>query len=101
MDHQQLGQALAEHWKFPRTCQLVAGAHHQTHTLSAEDRALVTIVAVADVICCERKKGFWLTARHQKIESLNPGEIGLSQELIDRTAGKLDELVNAASPLMA
>src|SRR5687768_5138879 len=29
MDHQQLGMALAEQWKFPRSCQLVAGYHHR------------------------------------------------------------------------
>jgi HD-like signal output (HDOD) protein len=29
MDLQQLGAGLAEHWKFPRPCQLVAGNHHQ------------------------------------------------------------------------
>ena len=28
MDHQQLGMGLAEQWKFPRPCQLVAGYHH-------------------------------------------------------------------------
>src|SRR5207302_41548 len=29
VDHQQLGAGLAEAWKFPRSCQLVAGYHHQ------------------------------------------------------------------------
>src|SRR3954467_8723229 len=34
VDHQQLGQGLAELWKFPRSCQLVSGYHHKPTTLS-------------------------------------------------------------------
>src|SRR5215208_1806687 len=34
VDHQQLGQGLAELWKFPRSCQLVAVYHHRPTALS-------------------------------------------------------------------
>src|SRR5688572_7842678 len=37
-DHQQLGQGLAEMWKFPRSCQLVAGFHHNPTLLSDKNR---------------------------------------------------------------
>ena len=43
VDHQVFGAALAEAWKFPRSCQLVAGYHHQPQQLS-NDRALVGLV---------------------------------------------------------
>src|SRR4051812_42567504 len=66
MDHQQLGQALADQWKFPRSCQLVAGHHHRPTTLPDQHRLLVTLVFVADTICCQSKHGFNLTALHQK-----------------------------------
>src|SRR5437868_4007231 len=33
VDHQLLGAALCQHWKFPRTCQLVAGYHHRPTSL--------------------------------------------------------------------
>src|SRR3712207_633246 len=67
MDHQQLGQALAEHWKFPRACQLVAGYHHRPTALSDQSRLLVTLVYAADTICCASPHGFNLTALHQKL----------------------------------
>src|SRR5688500_3823843 len=52
VDHQQLGMGLAEAWRFPRACQLVAGFHHQPAAL-ANDRMLVSIVFVADTICAQ------------------------------------------------
>src|SRR5438874_3477691 len=52
-DHQQLGAALAEHWKFPRTCQLVAGYHHRPTQLANEHRLLVSLVWAADTLCCQ------------------------------------------------
>src|SRR5258706_9422054 len=43
VDHQQLGQGLAELWKFPRSCQLVSGYHHQPTALSDNNPLLVTL----------------------------------------------------------
>ena len=45
MDHQQLGAALCEHWKFPRSCQLDAGYHHKPTSLGDQNRVLVTLVS--------------------------------------------------------
>ena len=50
VDHQQLGAGLADAWKFPRSCQLVAGFHHQPMQLT-DDRVLVGLVHVADILC--------------------------------------------------
>src|SRR3954454_13675461 len=44
VDHQQLGQGLAELWKFPNTCQLVAGFHHQPLALTEYKHVLVWVV---------------------------------------------------------
>src|SRR5689334_23378678 len=50
VDHQMLGAALAEQWKFPRACQLVAGWHHRPTQLTDANRALVHLVHIADTM---------------------------------------------------
>ena len=101
MDHQQLGQALAEQWKFPRSCQLVAGHHHRPASLADQSRLLVTIVYAADTLCCQSKHGFNLTALNQKMYDAGLSDVKLDQSMVDRTTANLDELVANASTLLA
>jgi len=61
VDHQLLGETLAAHWKFPRSCQLVAGFHHNPATL-ADQQALSqrsspfrSVGALADFIVSGRQ----------------------------------------------
>jgi HD-like signal output (HDOD) protein len=99
-DHQQLGQGLAEMWKFPRSCQLVAGYHHKPTTLSDNNRMLATLVFVADTLCCKQNRGFNLTALRQKYEDGGILDVHLDPMLIEQTAGKLDELVSSATSVL-
>jgi HD-like signal output (HDOD) protein len=99
-DHQQLGQALAELWKFPRACQLVAGRHHQPTSLADNNRLLVTLVFVADTLCCQQKRGFNLTALKQKMEDGGILDVKLDTILIEQTAAKMDELVSSATSVL-
>jgi HD-like signal output (HDOD) protein len=101
MDHQQLGTCLAEQWRFPKNCQLVAGHHHQPSALGEGNRLLVTLVYVADTICCQSTHGFNLTAMHQRLDELELRDVQLDSTLIARTAANLDELVKVASTLLA
>jgi HD-like signal output (HDOD) protein len=101
MDHQQLGQALAEQWKFPRSCQLVAGYHHNPTTLADQNRLLVTLVYAADTICCQSKHGFNLTALRQKLDAAGLADVQLDAAVVERTAANLDELVKSASDMMS
>ncbi|NLX57938.1 MAG: HDOD domain-containing protein [Phycisphaerae bacterium] len=48
MTHQQIGQALAEVWKFPRNMQFVTGYHHKPMRLADEHRLLPVVVALAE-----------------------------------------------------
>ncbi|MBN2583410.1 MAG: HDOD domain-containing protein [Planctomycetes bacterium] len=48
MTHEQIGQALAEVWKFPRNMQFVTGYHHKPTKLADEHRLLPVVVAVAE-----------------------------------------------------
>ena len=99
-DHQQLGQGLAELWKFPRSCQLVAGYHHRPTQLSDNNRMLVTLVYIADTMCCKQNRGFNLTAVRQKYEDAGIIDLQIDSRLIEQTAGKLEELVGSATSVL-
>ena len=101
MDHQQLGTALAAQWKFPRSCQLVAGHHHRPTTLSDQNRLLVTLVYAADTICCQGKQGFNLTALHQSLDDAGLAEVQLDRAAIEKTAANLDAIVGSAASVLA
>jgi putative nucleotidyltransferase with HDIG domain len=100
VDHQQLGAGLAEHWKFPRSCQLVAGHHHHPAALSDNNRLLVTLVYVADTICCQGNHGFNLTALRQKLDDGEAHGVELDMEIIDRTRNNLPTLLSGAAAMM-
>jgi HD-like signal output (HDOD) protein len=100
VDHQQLGAGLAELWKFPRSCQLVAGHHHKPTSLSDNHRMLVTLVYIADTMCCQQNRGFNLTAFRQRYEDAGIIDLQIDSRLIDQTAAKLEELVGSATSVL-
>jgi HD-like signal output (HDOD) protein len=97
VDHQQLGQALCEHWKFPRTCQLVAGYHHRPTDLAENARLLVTLVSVADTIYCLEGVGFDLTAKTQSLDQLGYAAVGIEDAAIAQTRNNLPQLMENAA----
>jgi HD-like signal output (HDOD) protein len=99
-DHQYLGQALTEQWRFPRPCQLVAGYHHDPATLGDDNRLLVSLVHAADVICCQSKHGFTLTAKHQTLTDAASGAGAVDPLIAAKVAEQLDALVESASPML-
>jgi HD-like signal output (HDOD) protein len=97
VDHQALGQALAEQWKFPATCRLVAGAHHNPANVQDDSRLLVTIVYVADTICCQSAQGFNLTAMNQQLDPALLAEAKIEPALIEQVKANLPAQVSAAA----
>src|SRR5687768_405081 len=95
-DHQELGKGLAEMWRFPRSCQLVAGYHHQPQSLS-NDRLLVSVVYIADTIVAQANHGFNLTALHQKLDDAGLGDMTVDPLLIERIKSTLPKLLESAS----
>jgi HD-like signal output (HDOD) protein len=93
VDHQQLGAGLTAHWRFPRSCQLVAGYHHRPTTLSNENRELVTLIYVADTLCCQSGQGFGLTAASQAMADGRPEDISLTESVIEGVRERLPQLV--------
>lgn len=97
IDHQQLGAGLAEQWKFPRSCQLVAGHHHQPNELADNNRLLVTLVFVADTLCCQTAScGFNLTAVNQKLDLGGLSDVKIDMDLVTRTQNNLPQIIEAS-----
>lgn len=96
-DHQELGSALAEQWKFPRSCQLVAGYHHRPHALGEQNRLLVNVVHVADTLCAQAKRGFSLTACLQTLDPADLAKYQIEPAYVESTASRLGELTSVAS----
>lgn len=100
VDHQQLGAGLTEAWKFPRSCQLVAGHHHQPMAL-AGDRVLVSLVYVADTLTAQLPRSFNLTTSHQSIDPTILAELSIDATAVEQIRATLPETISNASSLFA
>jgi HD-like signal output (HDOD) protein len=101
VDHQMLGMALAEQWKFPRTCQMAAGYHHNPQALPLDARLQVAIVYIADTISCKAGLGFPLTGRLQEIDPAELKALEIDPAFVEKTAANLPEMVKNAAASMA
>lgn len=68
-DHQAFGVGLTTKWKFPRHLRAAVGFHHGPESVSAELRNMAALIHVADVLACQERLGFYLTAQN---EAINP-----------------------------
>jgi len=100
VDHQMLGKALAEKWKFPRTCQQAAGFHHAPRSLAEDSRLVVCLVHIADTICCQAGIGFNLTARGQELDASILKEAGLDAAIIQKVTADIPTHVNDAVAML-
>jgi HD-like signal output (HDOD) protein len=101
VDHQQLGAALTAAWKFPGICQLAAGHHHDPMSVDAEERLVVGLVHVADIMCCHEKVGFNRTALRQKVTPALMSGLGVSDSLVEDTQQRLQALAWSATTIFA
>jgi len=95
VDHQALGRGLAEHWKFTKACQLVAGFHHIPSELE-EDCPQVYAVHIADTLCCQIDKGFNLTARGQEIDPAALTKLGIDEPQLEEIKANMSESISSA-----
>lgn len=100
VDHQEMGRALAAHWKFPRTCQMAAGYHHRPESLGEDGHILVSLVHVADILCCQEHVGFDLTARDEAISSASLRALGLDMASVEEFREKLPQIIEAAATVV-
>jgi HD-like signal output (HDOD) protein len=99
-DHQLFGTALATKWKFPRHLRAVTGYHHGSARVAEEMRQVVAIIEVADIICCQQKIGFYLTAEESELTPELLEMAGLTQEHIDATLETLEEDCSQAESML-
>jgi HD-like signal output (HDOD) protein len=101
MDHQQLGEALCEIWKFPKSCQVVAGHHHDLEIVAHDSRQLLSIVHVVDTLVCQTPgTGFPYTARHQPLDEATLKNYDIDPSAVERLRQRIPELVGAAGNLL-
>ncbi|MGA2501426.1 MAG: HDOD domain-containing protein [Tepidisphaeraceae bacterium] len=97
--HEQLGSALARHWKFPESVCVVAAHHHDPSTTAPRWQTIAGIVHVADAICCCRSIGFDLTAR---LDTLDPACMQIvSPQLLEEATALAPEWAKPAIEILS
>lgn len=82
-DHQAFGAYLSAKWKFPPGLRYAISYHHNPEHLKPEFRRFVTLIQVADAICCQNDFGFSLTARSTDITDEMLTLVGVTAEQIE------------------
>ncbi len=100
VDHQQIGLILAQKWQFPRSCQMVAGFHHEPGLPSESGRQIVALIHVADVVAAQAEVGLPLTARGQTLDPMLLSQLNLTQEMIEQFKLQLPSLMSSVSTLL-
>ncbi len=99
-DHQAFGVGLTTKWKFPRHLRAAVGFHHNPEALSVDLRNMATLIRLADVLCCQDRVGFYLTAQHDEITPEMLDRLNVTQEQIDEFRAELpDRLADAEQSL--
>ncbi len=99
-DHQAFGAGLAGKWKFPRHLKAAMGYHHLPDQLAEDNLALVSLIQLADVICCKARLGFHLTAYTSGLDLQHVGDLGISSEQIAQVIEQLPEQLAIAETMM-
>ena len=100
-DHQAFGVGLTTRWKFPRHLRAAVGFHHNPENLSVELRNMATLIRMADVLCCQEKVGFYLTAQGSEITQEMYDTLGITPEQFEEIRTNLPEKLDDASVTLA
>ncbi len=95
-DHEAFGVGLTTKWKFPRHLRAAVGFHHNPEALSVELRNIATLIQVADILCCQEKIGFHLTAQHDRITDEMLDALGITAEQLEEVRVALPDQVGEA-----
>ncbi len=99
-DHQELGKALCEKWKFPRTFAFVTGYHHRPQALETDSRLLTSLVYVADVLAARQQIGYSDVLPTTELDPAVLTGLGLTPAMIDEVTAAIPEAFNAADQLL-
>lgn len=99
-DHQAFGVGLTTKWKFPRHLRAAVGFHHSPEAVSAELKNIATMIHVADVLSCQEKIGFYLTAEEKTISDENLDALQITREQVEEVrAGLAEQVADAEASL--
>ncbi|MCH8965789.1 MAG: HDOD domain-containing protein [Planctomycetes bacterium] len=99
-DHPMFGMALATKWKFPRHLRAVVGYHHDSSRVAEDMRHVVALVQTADIICCERRMGFYLSAQEAELTPQLLQDAHLTPEKIEEACEQLEEDSDEAKSML-
>jgi len=99
-DHQAFGDALTTKWKFPRHLRAVVGFHHCPEKLSPELQKLGHTIRLADILCCQMKLGFYLTAEDAELTDELLDAVGLRADQLDGIREKLTQELEDAEQML-
>lgn len=98
-DHQVFGDSLAAKWKFPPALRACIAYHHEPHMLKPEFKKLVSIIFIADTICCQNQIGYWLPAATQELTAEALECVGLNEALLQQVADILPDRIAEAESI--
>ncbi len=99
--HEEFGMAITTKWKFPKNLRAVIGMHHHPENIAPELRTFGDIIHLADILCCEQKIGFHLTAAHEEITDELLDQVGLTRAQFPGIVESLEEVVSNAEACLA
>jgi HD-like signal output (HDOD) protein len=99
--HQDFGIAITTKWKFPKNLRAVIGMHHNPDRLAPELLAFGNIIHLADILCCQNKIGFHLTAANEEVTDELLEQVGISREKLPEISEMLAEAVSNAEACLA
>jgi len=100
-DHQAFGLGLTTKWKFPRHLCAAVGYHHSPESVSDEVKNMAMLIHLADVMACQEKVGFYLTAQNEEISDALLEALGLTSEQVEELRGQLPELLEEAEATLS
>jgi putative nucleotidyltransferase with HDIG domain len=92
-NHCELGERLAQTWKFPEDVVAVIRWHHHPEEAPEEFKTLCRHIYIADTCTAAAKVGFSLTTTNQEIGSLLLDRTRLTSEIIAEATAKIPKLL--------
>ena len=96
VNHEELGAALCQTWKFPMSFVYVTGRHHRPWELAEEHRPLTSLVHLADVLAAKHGFGFTGAAETDQFNADIMAQLGLSEADLEQAALEMPEAMEEA-----
>ena len=98
--HQDIGFALCERWKFPKTLASVTKFHHNPANAPSEHRTLCDLVYVADRIAAEHGQGFRLDLQDLACDPAILERLKLNGEKLEQIRAEFPEVLEGVTDLI-